>query len=221
MKNHPLSALIFDFTIYPRGSVDSHHVSEISVAIEAHAPMPPLVIDAKSKRVVDGFHRGRAYRQLFGEEHSVECVEKRYASDGDMLLDAMRYNASHGRALTQHDKAHCLLLADRFSIAHESVLQALNLTPERMGELRTGRIGSAGGRPIALKHTIQHMSGRELTKAQTAANEKLGGMNQMFYVNQLIMLVENDLLDRSNGNLMDAVRRLDELLHSALRTKAA
>ena len=35
MKKYAISELVFDFDLYPRGSVDSHHVGEIAAAIEA------------------------------------------------------------------------------------------------------------------------------------------------------------------------------------------
>ncbi len=221
MKKHPLSALVFDFTLFPRGSIDSHHVGEIESAIRAGSSMPPLVIDKSSKRVADGFHRSKALIRIYGEDYEVECIEKTYKTDADLFLDAMRYNASHGRALSQHDKAHCLLLAEKLAIDAVAVSQALNLTSERMGELRSSRIGTISGRPIALKQTIRHMAGKELTSNQSAANDKLSGMNQMFYANQIITLIENDLLDLSNVELMQTLEKLERLLQSVCRTKAA
>jgi ParB-like nuclease domain len=221
MKKHSISALVFDYDLYPRGSVDSQHASEIAASMEAGVSMPPIIIDAKSKRVIDGFHRGKAYRRLHGESYEVDCIEKHYKTEAEMFLDAMRYNASHGRALTQHDKAHCLLLAEKFSIEPDAVSKALNLTPDRMGQLRSTRIGSASGQPIALKRTIQHMAGKELTPGQAAANDRSSGMQQLFYANQLIDLIENDLVDTSNSDLIEGLRRLSELLNEFSKKKAA
>lgn len=221
MKKYPVSELVFDFDLYPRGDVDSHHVGEIAEAISSGASMPPVVIDAKSKRVSDGFHRCRAYRRLYGESHEVECIEKDYRNDKELFLDAMRYNAAHGRALTQHDKVHCLLLAEKLKISSAMVAQALNITTDRIGQLRADRVGKVGGSPIALKQTIRHMSGKALTSEQAAANEKLSGMNQLFYVNQIIMLIENDLIDTSNDDLMGGLERLHGMLGRFGTRKAA
>jgi len=212
VKKYPLSALVFDFDIYPRGSVDSQHVREIAASLQAGAPMPPIVIDWKSKRIVDGFHRCRAYMRLFDEKHEVDCVEKDYKNDKELFLDSMRYNASHGRALTQHDKVHCLLLAEKMRLATSAVADALNLTAERIGELKADRIGKCGLVAIPLKQTIRHMSGKNLTKDQVEANDKLSGMNQLFYVNQLVTLIENDLIDASNEDLLTGLVRLHGLL---------
>lgn len=221
MTKHPISALVFDFTLYPRGSLDSHHVTEISQAILAGVTMPPIVIDAKSKRVIDGFHRGHGLKRLYGESYETECVEKRYKNEAAMFVDAMRYNASHGRALSAHDKAHCLLLAEKLSIDMATVGSALNLTPERIGEIRASKIGTVQGQSIALKNTIRHMAGEQLSNAQSAANDKLGGMNQLFYVNQLVTLLQNGLIDTANEDLQRGLLRLLDLLNEFARAKAA
>ena len=220
MKKYALSELVLDFDLYPRGGVDSHHVTEIAAAIEAGTSVPPIVIDKASKRIVDGVHRWKAQRRLFGEDHKADCIEKTYKSDGEMFLDAMRYNASHGRALTQHGKTHCLILAKRFEIPEEMVGQALNLTPARIGTLTAGRIGKIGAQPVALKQTIRHMAGKRLNPIQAKANEKLSGMNQLFYVNQIITLLESDLIDTENGELLEGLSRLSGLLETFLRKAA-
>ena len=220
MKKYQLSELILDFDLYPRGGVDNHHVTEIAASIEAGASLPPLVIDKSSKRIIDGFHRWKAYRRIHGEEYETDCIEKTYKSEGDMLLDAMRYNASHGRALTQHDKAHCLILGIKFNLSEARIAEALNLTTARNGTLKTTRIGKLGRQPLALKQTIRHMAGRTLTEEQGRANDKLSGMNQLFYVNQIITLIENDLIDSENGELLDGMEKLRGLLERFLRKAA-
>jgi len=220
MKNYKLSELVLDFDLYPRGGVDSHHVGEIAAAIEAGSVMPPLVVDKKSKRIVDGVHRWKAYRRLFDEDHEVQCVEKTYKNEGEMLLDAMRFNASHGRALTQHDKTHCLILGEKYNLSVEAIAQALNLTTSRIGALQTGRIGKIGTRKFALKQTIRHMAGQNMTALQETANEKLSGMNQLFYVNQIKTLIENDLIDMNNSELLDGLNSLRSLLDSLFRKVA-
>lgn len=221
MKEHPLSELVLDFDLYPRGSVDTQHVTEIAEAIEAGSPVPPLVIDKASKRVVDGFHRWRALRRLYGEDHVTECIEKSYKSDGDLFIDAMRYNASHGRALTKHDKTHCVLIAEELGLSVELVAESLNLTKDRVGALRKGRVGQLGARPVALKNTIRHMAGRRLDARQAAANEKLSGMNATFYLHQIAMLIETGLIDTANKELMTELANAGDLIERFLKGERA
>jgi hypothetical protein len=211
-----LSEVVLDFNVYPRADVDSQHVGYLREAEDSGAELPPIVVDSKSKRVVDGFHRVRMWQHKYKEEpnKTVPCIFKTYPDESALLLDAIRYNASHGRTLTRYDRTHCILLADDLRIAAEDLAMALSMTVEKIGLLKTERVGTLQtgktSRPMALKRTIRHMSGRTMSKHQREINDRLGGMNQSFYVNQLIMLIEADLLDWADEQL---IKRLSILFN--------
>ena len=210
-----LSALVMDFGIYPRAKVDSQHVGYMREALRAGHKFPPIIIDRKTKRVIDGFHRLRMYQAELDKNAKIEVIEKTYKTEKELFLDAIRYNADHGRALTSFDRSHAAGIADGLSIDPDAVASAMNMTVERLGELKVSRSATIGtGRAITvpIKRTIRHMAGRKLSKPQHEANRKLGGMNQTFYVNQLITLIENDLLDTDSEELMQRLSKLHELL---------
>ncbi len=222
-----LSELVFDFDLYPRAEVDSHHVSVLRAADQAGAVFPPYVIDAASKRVIDGFHRGKKDRMEHGPDCEVECIAKTYRNEGEMFLDAMRYNASHGRALTMYDRARCALRCKKFKLGIVAIAAALGMTPaalQAIGEGRTANVRSEKdadeGHEVALKRTIAHMSGRTISADQQIANGKLSGMQQAFYVNQLIILIESKLLDTENSELMVRLAKLAELLETVVASGA-
>jgi hypothetical protein len=218
-----LSELVFDFDLYPRAEVDSHHVSVLRAADQAGATFPPYVIDAASKRVIDGFHRGRKDRMEHGPDCEVECLAKSYKSEGEMFLDAMRHNASHGRALTMYDRARCALRSKKFKLGIVAIAAALGMSVSSLkavGEGRTAHVRSEKdadeGHEVALKKSVSHMSGRTLTADQQETNKKLSGMNQSFHANQLIMLIENDMLDKNDEYLMARLAKLAELLEQVI-----
>ncbi len=216
MKRIKLSLLVLDFDLYPRNNIDSHNVRCILNSREAGETMPPIVIDRKSKRVVDGFHRVKAELQ-FAPDGDIEAIEKTYKNEAEMFLDAMKYNASHGARLDPCDRNRCTIIAARLSIPLDAVAGALHMPVEKLGKLKQERTArTSGGLSIPLKRTVRHMSGRKLTKAQTDANEKLSGMNQAFYANQLIILIETDMLDTADEKLFDRLRVLAELLDGLL-----
>lgn len=64
MRSLNTAELILDYGLYPRHSIDSQHVSYMVESIRAGVALPPVVIDKKSKRVVDGFHRVTAFQHL-------------------------------------------------------------------------------------------------------------------------------------------------------------
>jgi hypothetical protein len=215
-----IAELVFDFDFYPRRKIDTKHVSDMVEASHAGVEFPPIVIDAKSKRIVDGFHRGRMYERLFGPEFEVECIARFYDDDAQMFRQAMLLNAKHGKDMDSADRAHCISLGERLGLKLEQIAESLCMTVDKVGELKTCRIGEmrvAGQRQdVPLKRTIEHKAGMVLTKAQVEANNRLGGMKQVFYVNQVITLIESDLLDVSDEKLLQRLGVLHGLIGELL-----
>lgn len=216
MTKVPLASLVLDFKLYPRGEVSSQHVHYLVEAMEACAKIPPIVVCKASRRVVDGFHRYRACERKDGAEGTIAIVEKTYKSDAELFVDAMRCNNSHGAALSKFDKTHCVLRAEELGITMDEVASALQVTTEAIGDLKIDRVGRMWStkQRIPLKRTIRHMAGKPLTTGQQEANDKLSGMNQRFYVEQLVLLLTNDLIDTENEPLMESLKRLHGLLET-------
>jgi hypothetical protein len=213
----PIASLVLDYDLYPRVQVDSQHAHYLAEALRAGARLPPVIVDKRSKRVIDGFHRIRAHQTVYGESASIEAELREYRSDADMFLDAMRLNASHGRSLTKCDRARCVLQMRKFRIGANRVAAALGMTLKALQALGEGRVARAkDGAQVPLKRTIAHMAGQTLTDEQIEANDKLSGMNQAFYAHQLLLLIRSGLIDTSNEELMAALRRLYEALGELL-----
>ena len=153
-------------------------------ALEAGADLPLPVIDRKSKRVVDGFHRLKAYRKVFGDDYSIEVEARSYDSDAAIFLDCVELNAGHGKQLSPFDRARILNRAAEFNLSVEQLAGALHLTTERANDLLLRKTAGANGSRVTLKHTLHHLAGGRLSKKQRAGNERAGGMNQLFYINQ-------------------------------------
>lgn len=229
MQKMKATELIVDYMLYPRGDVDTQHIGYMVRSLEAGHALPPILVDRKSRRIVDGIHRWHAYRKWSGNDDvEIECILKEYKNDAQLFLDSVRFNATHGSALTTFDRTRCLLKAEELKISDEEIADALHLTVEKAGELkqeRVGRmrmaaiegskvIGFSGENLIPLKRTVRHMAGRTLSKRQVEINEHLGGMEPLFYVNQLLMLIEGEMLDLSDEKLMGGLGKLKMALES-------
>ena len=225
MRKMKATEPIIDFGIYPRMETDTNHIRYLQIAHEGGAKLPPIVVDKKSLRIVDGIHRTKMYRRI-DKNMEIEVIEKDYKSDVEMFADAIRLNAHHGRNLSPFDRTHCILRAEELGLTVEETAAALSMTVEAVGELKTDRVGKlkvAGKKPqeIPIKRTISHMAGKHLTSRQVEANERLGGMNQGFYVNQLIELIESNLIDTANEQLCERLKVLSELLDDFVAKLAA
>lgn len=212
-----VGSLLLDFNLYPRAEIDKYHVRELQAALEAGVTLPPLLVDTKSKRVVDGFHRVKAFLRLYGVTAKIECVLRDYLAENDMLRDAMALNSAHGRALSRYDKAHAIQLADGLGLSREDTAKALSMTVERVESLLLERTTASGE---VLKRTMAHFAGDTLLPEQAAYNRGAGGMDQLFYIRQVIALVESNSIDWERHTVVSALRRLSEALEKALSVAA-
>jgi hypothetical protein len=217
MQVRKVGELVLDFDVYPRMSIDTQHIGYMREAVEAGVTLPPLVVCAKTLRVVDGFHRCKLYLSMYGGDHELNVIEKKYPNDAALFADAMRFNAAHGRALNRYDRVHCALRAQKLSLSLEDTASALGMTLDKLSELRADRVATltiAGrkGEEVPLKQSIRHMNGKTLTQKQVEVNRHLSGMNQLFHANQLISLIESGLLDVGNGELLARLAHLSTLI---------
>lgn len=209
-----LTEIVEDFDLYPRGDVDSQHVSHIADAIEAGADIPKILLCEKTHRIVDGFHRKRAWQRVLGVDGEIEVLTKHYKTEAELFLEAMRLNAGHGRNLSSYDRTIAIEKAIRFDIDPAQIASALNLKVERVTGYKTERCAKLENsrRLIPLKQPIRHFAGRTMSKEQSEIVPKLGGNNALFYVHQLKMLIENEMIDLENRALLDGLTELGDII---------
>lgn len=217
-----LETLVRDFNFYPRTHVDSTHVTSIMQAMRSGSEMPPIKVDKKSKRIVDGFHRYEAHRKLGLESIAVEWVTCK--DDQHLYALAVDANATHGRPFSPFDKARIRTRAEELGFTMDRVSQILRVPIESLNIQKEKAFATdEKGNIVPIKNTISWKAGQALTPRQVAANQKLGGMNAAFYANQLSELFEAELVDWSNEGLIQSLARLYAHLkqHSAALKKAA
>jgi ParB-like chromosome segregation protein Spo0J len=213
MQTVKVQSLVLDYSLYPRTKLDGVNVSDLAEAIKAGTPLPPIVVDSKTMRVVDGFHRVTAIIRLKVEEIPVEY--RNYSSDADLYLDAVVLNAHHGRRLGRLDHLRILDTAKTLSISTGRIASALGLTADRLESIRELRTAhDPSGRPVALRAAVAHFAGRALTARQVEVNERLGGNSAFFWASRLADVVENNLVNWQDERLVNALNRLEKVLQA-------
>lgn len=213
-----VSALVLDYTLYPRHTVDQQNVTRLEQMLEAGVKLDPIIAERESHRIVDGFHRFYAYTKWQGPDAQVRVELRDYADDAALFVEAVELNTGHGKALSPYDQSRCISIFDRLQVDPAAQANALHLTPDRLGklELRKTALGtnaSLSVQKIPIKATVRHLAGQQLTPTQQVASERTGGMQPLFYVNQVTNLIEGDLVDWNNVNLVLALTKLRDLLN--------
>ena len=166
--------LVLDYNLYPRHRLDRANLQSLRSALEAGIRLPPVVADADSLRVVDGFHRVTVALEVDpGGEIAVDL--RNYPSADEMLLDAARLNAGHGARLTSFDQARVIALANGRGIDRAAIAEALSISVDKAESIRRTRTGyDKDGRPLQVKRSARHLAGTHLTPAGLRTDARKG-----------------------------------------------
>ena len=233
-----LSELVEDFDIYPRHSVDSAYVSELSRAIQADITLPLVRVDKKTKRIVDGFHRVRAWRKVLGRGGEIDVDLRTYADEQALLKEAIELNAAHGRKLDQQDRSRSALLLERHGVTVREIAVVLRTTEQRVQELINVRVvlvkppppadETEGKQPPPEKRPAKPVAypqpgepPRELSPEQYRVMESSSGHRTAQTVTQLTRELESGLVDLSTPGLRDKLWRLRDVIESVAQKPAA
>lgn len=209
-----VSELIMDYTLYPRKEIDATNRSAIVAALEAGQVLPPIIADADSLRIIDGFHRTAAYLQVFGPEHEVEVELRKYDDEREMWRDAIAYNAKHGRRLSPLDIA-IVISRNRqsFNLDEGDLADALGVTTERLEQVIARRFAANSDEP--LKGVYKELAGKRITKKQKKANEEAGGFwSQVALLNQVVALLESDTVNLDDERVVSRLIEIRGLIDS-------
>jgi len=215
-----LAELVEDMDIYPRHAVDTAHVASLVAAIETGATLPPIVADRQSKRITDGWHRGRAYKRAIGPEAVVDVLFVDYADIEAMKLDAVARNTTHGRRLDVMDQTRCVIMLRASGFSESEISLALHI-PEKKVEKLSIRVASGpknadsnvpGTQNIALKRSVAHLSGKKLTKSQVEAHKSLPGSSFLLIAQQLCKALAEDMVNLADEKLVSQLAELRDLL---------
>ncbi len=211
-----VSELILDYDLYPRERIEPFNVNQMIEALTAGRELPPIIVDRKSLRVIDGFHRVKAYQKLHGPDAEIPLELRDYKDEAEMFCEAVRLNANHGRQLSSYDRARCIAKAEVLKLEPEVISSMLNMTLERIGEMKAQRFATYKMEPRVLKRTTAHLAGKELSDDEAQYNIKAGGMHQTFYINQVIVMLEADTVNWENQKVVNGLKKLYNLLDKAM-----
>ena len=206
-----VSSLVFDHNLYPRFEIDDYCITDYARAMEAGAIFPPIIADRKSRRVVDGWKRGKAALKFSGDGAKIEVEWRDYKDEAAVLLDAISTNTIHGERISRYDLQRCAILGQQFGIREDLLAAAMRVTPDHLEQIRAKLRSTRAGDVIANKQVGAHLP-LVVTVKQADGLKRSGGNNQAFFINQVINLIENNLLDTGSERVMERLAHLAAII---------
>jgi len=162
--------LILDWALWPRyeaNELDTTNVNRMVEALKAGIELPPIIADSKSMRIVDGFHRHKAYLQYYGKGAEIPVIFNEYDSDSSLFLDSLKANANHGLPLSPKDKVHAILTGRRMGIPLGKLAEQIGMRKEKALEFIQQRTATTrSGQKIPLSAGAIQLAGKKLNKAE-------------------------------------------------------
>lgn len=205
----PVGSLVEDFSIYPRNEVNAFYVGELVEALRAGVELPPPLVEKGTLRILDGWHRVRAYKRVYGPEAPIEVELFEPKKPLDALLVAIRLNVQHGKRLDTDDLVRCSVLLQEAGLDTAQIAAVLQVTPQRV-QVLVNRVAIEEGtrQVVVLKSSVSHLSGETLRRQQVTVIRHLHGDRFAWQVRRLREAIEADLLPREDETL---VRELEQL----------
>ena len=159
-KINPLN-LIKDYDLYPRGSgsLDSSHLAMLYGALITGASFPPLIVEKETKKIVDGFHRHEVYlrfiRNKQPENYMIDVDYRKYPTNKEFYLDAIRYNTKHGKNIEGSQRTNAIIKGYDLKINPKSLAAVLIMTVEDVERTIETKVATVS------KFTVMHKVSKE------------------------------------------------------------
>lgn len=226
----PISELVEDFSLYPRADVDTAHVANIVRALEAGLTLPLIIVEKAGKRIIDGVHRSRAYRQFLGENAVIEVEARTYKDENEMLLDAAALNSNHGLKLSAQDMTRVAVMLQERGVTLNRIAVALHVPESRIEKIivrvapttKTLPECIPGTKQIYLKPPVRWMADRSarVTPSQAEALDRAPGTQYSLLVTQLRDALREGLIDPEDEGLRELLVALKNELAAYIRQAA-
>lgn len=186
-----IEKIIIDESLYPRSGINDFTIRRMTFALTVGTRLPPIVIEAKTFRLVDGRHRYETYKQEGIK--TIEAEEKVYKNEADLFADAVRLNIGHGQPLDLYSVRGAIIRLEAYGYSKAAISEIVRLPINQLGKIERGFANDESGKPIALKGGLSHLAGQTLDPQQQQVNRRYSGPKAVFFVRQLAGLLANDM----------------------------
>jgi hypothetical protein len=209
MPKIEVSKIVLDESLFPRNGVSDFHVARLANAFKSGAKLPPVTLEARTNRLVDGWHRV----EMFKREGvaTTDYIAKTYKNEADLFADAVRLNIGHGAPLDLYSVRSAIIRLTTYGYTKQAIAECVRMPLEQIEKIERGFASDATtGAPVALKGGLSHLAGHTLDDHQREINRRYSGPKAIFFVRQIAGLLANGMHPDSKmfADEMDALCKL-------------
>lgn len=207
-----ISELVFDENLLSLRQINDQVVSRYKQALLTGAEFPPLVIEKGTNRIASGNHRTNAMIEAFGHNYEAEVIVKKFASEKDFLLEAVRENSSHGNPLSGFERKSLSASLHSHGATNDEMAKAFGVLVHNVecwlgGTVAVVIIGQNKSQVVQVETEQRPVkrcfpTDREITKPQWEEhNKKDLGLPIGQLASQISRWIKNDYIERNEANL--------------------
>lgn len=190
-------------------------VSRYRQAMRKGNQFPPLIVD-QDNVIISGNHRYEAYRDEYGEDHTIEVERKTFENDAERIKTAVRENAKHGNPLDGISRKRAIQALLERDEKEEEIAELLGCSTKRIVSM-AGQYVVVQGKRKPTKRGMNEAIGKEVSEKQYNEHEtKDRAMSVHAQAEQLTRWLENGWVDLDNEKNVEALTRLAETLDKKL-----
>lgn len=217
-KTVEIKDIILEEEFYPRSTVYWQTSYIYAENMKSGAEFPPITLALINENLflVDGKHRIEAHKLLKKKEIKAE-VHTGWTRK-KVFEEAIKRNMVHGRVLSPFERRRLVLKLRDWDYNNKQISELIQVPITKLNHFVGQRLVNSITGEVIVKSAIKHKSNsskeyqsQELIDMEVA-QDSLSSKSQVSLLKQLLVLLENDLLDKANPKIKNLLTEIKELI---------
>jgi hypothetical protein len=182
--------------------------------LKSGAEFPPVKVAIyKGEHILmDGRHRIESKKAV--KERYIQAEIHKGLTKKQIYLEAVKNNIVHGRQFSTQEVVGICITLEKWNMSQEQISEIVRIPTDQIKPFVAKRSVSIFGEgDVALKGSLRHLAG-ETTDMTLKEKQKLltPARNQVTLINNMIILLKNDWINRDDKEIAKKLEKLYKLL---------